>query len=331
VQVLAIKDGQASAIKVTFDQSCADSGSQNGQAENHPFALAGKIVMVKKDDLGIITIDGAATDDATTKELTQLLAQLNPFLPKTAVGVGDAWDGNSDAIMKAFELGPNDAAELKCKFAKVGQVGNHKTADVDFTGRIKKNESGLIFVLDLKGTARINLETGQVLQDDLTGQTNVEGQTQGPQGGPVNVTGTGTMENHQAIQLAGGGDVAPAPAAGNVVVGGNNPLGGGAADSPFAGEYHGDKLSAVFAADGPGQFKGTIQMGEQKFPATAKVDGGKLVGSFTVQGSSFDFTAVLDNGTMTLSSGGTDYTMKKAVANPLSGGGSQAPRNPLSN
>jgi hypothetical protein len=341
VEVLAVKDGNPTAIKVTFDQSCGDKGSQNDQANDLPFPLAGKIVIIKKDDLCIVTIQGAATNEATTNELSQMLSPMHPILPKTAASVGDAWDGNPDATNKEFELGPNDTAEVKCKFTKVGQVGDRKTADVNVTGHIKKNQNGLNFTFDLKGTARVDLLSGQTLDSTMTGQTTVQGQTQGPQGAPVNVQGNGTMDNHQVMQLTGGGDAAAggnglptssgnAPTAGGSPAA-NNPLGGGGTDSPFAGEYHGDKLSAVFTADGQGQFKGTIQMGEQKFPATAKVDSGKLVGTFTVQGSSFDFTAVLDNGTMTLSSGGTDYTMKKAVANPLSGGGSSGPRNPLSN
>ena len=86
--------------------------------------------------------------------------------------------------------------------------------------------------------------------------------------------------------------------------------------SKFTGTFSSDKLTATFAATGPGQFTGTIKLGDQQFPAVGQVQGGQLVGTFEAGGSKFDFTASVDGNAMRLLSAQKKYDLTK-IANPL--------------
>jgi hypothetical protein len=91
---------------------------------------------------------------------------------------------------------------------------------------------------------------------------------------------------------------------------------GMASSASFAGTYTGERMSVTLSSVGGG-YSGTIQLGDQEYPLTARDMNGQLEGKFESQGTQFDFTASLTGTTLTLVSGGTTYTLRKRGANPL--------------
>jgi len=93
-----------------------------------------------------------------------------------------------------------------------------------------------------------------------------------------------------------------------------NPL---ARPDPFAGTFRGDELSVELRRAGTG-YEGSIQLGDQSFPASAKREGDAVTGTFRAGGEDFPFRATLDGDAMTLESGGAKYELVKVGA---TGGG----------
>jgi hypothetical protein len=91
-----------------------------------------------------------------------------------------------------------------------------------------------------------------------------------------------------------------------------------AGDAPFAGKYS-DATLAVDLSQAAGAYAGTFTLGAQQFPASAHATSRGLEGTFNASGSSYPFTAALDADTLTLSTGGKTYTLKRvsSPANPL--------------
>lgn len=87
----------------------------------------------------------------------------------------------------------------------------------------------------------------------------------------------------------------------------------------YSGLFQGDGLIVRLSAD-EGRYTGAIQMGDKTFTCTAREVGGRLRGTFISNEHPFEFTALLRDGTLTLESGGTTYTLRRQAApvNPLS-------------
>jgi len=90
------------------------------------------------------------------------------------------------------------------------------------------------------------------------------------------------------------------------------------AGTSVAGKYSDGKLT-VDLSETAGALTGFFSMGDQQFPAIAHAQGNSIDGSFKSGGDSFLFTATLDADTLTLSTGGKNYTLKRlaSVADPL--------------
>jgi hypothetical protein len=343
ITILAIKDDVPSAVQVTFSPDSGQSATMNGQSQQQPFPLASKTVRVRKDDLGIVTVDGAATDPATTNELQGMLVPDRSIYPKGPVSVGDEWAGDAAALMKSMGCGPTDTMTIKCKLTRIGSVAGRPTADIAVNVVGSQTQNGVTAKITMDGTSQVDLATGQTLASDLTGTTDLSGQTMGPQG-PVGIKGDGKMEVHQSARpISGVPSMTPPPVVAPVNDGGNplgggggggggNPLAGGSAPDPFTGTFRDNKISIELAPNKlPGTYGATITMGDRQFLADAKADGsGKLVGSFEANGNRFDFTATVDGSTLHFTTGQTQYTLTKpGAANPLDtggGGGASGPR-----
>jgi hypothetical protein len=101
----------------------------------------------------------------------------------------------------------------------------------------------------------------------------------------------------------------------------------------FAGDtadkYSDGKLTLEWTQTADG-YSGTITLGTQQFPATARSGDQGITGSFVSNGHPFPFSAVIEGDTLALTTGGTKYMLKNetatvnplAAANPLAGGGS---------
>ncbi len=329
VTILAAQDGVPSAIQVAFAPDCGQTATQNNQPQTVPFALAGKTVRIRKGDLGIVQIDGAATDPATTNELQKMLTPDRSLFPPHPVNVGDEWAGDAAGMAKEMGLGPDDSVVVKCKLVRIDAVAGRPTADVSVDVVGTKTENGVATKMTLTGTAQADLATGQTLQADITGTLDISGQTNTPNG-PQPVQGDGKLETHQTVRPTGGPPapvpLAPTPVPPGPVV---------ASDSDrFAGTFKNEKITVDLHPTASGDLAGTITMAAQQFPADARVQAGQLAGQFTSNGTPFKFTASVDGTTMQLTSGQNTFSLQKdvpAAMNPLdaAGGGGPAPVNPL--
>ena len=88
-----------------------------------------------------------------------------------------------------------------------------------------------------------------------------------------------------------------------------------AADARYAGKFSDGNLTIELSEHGGG-YTGLITLGQQKFPATAHVDGDTLSGTFDSAGHTYPFTAILANDTLTLTTGGKAYSLKSPAAPP---------------
>ena len=338
--VLAVRDGAPSALTVTFAPDCAASQTQNGQRQDKPFPLAGKTVRVKKDEMGVVEIDGADTDPATTAELTKMVTVDRSCLPPRPVSVGDEWAGDPAQLAKELGLGPNDSATVKCRLARLTTVAGRPAAEVALTIASSKTENGATTKMTIDGTAQTDVATGQTLQLDMAGKLDISGQTDTPQG-QVPVQGDGKMEVHQTLHPTAGFAAAPvtvpAPVPASVAAADptqvaspqRNPLDPDPPPAPFAGTFKNGKITVQLQPAGPaGQYAGTIAMGDRTFPATAHADGNRLAGTFQSGGTAFEFTATINGPALEMTSGKNTFELQKdAPPNPLDT--AAGPANPL--
>jgi hypothetical protein len=100
-----------------------------------------------------------------------------------------------------------------------------------------------------------------------------------------------------------------------------NPL---AVTDPWAGTFSDGNLTLTLQGAN-GQYTGTLELSGQRYGLTAQVENTNLVGQFESSGSLFEFSCSRQGDTVTLTSGGANYTLKRqGVSNPL-GPGSNAP------
>ena len=94
----------------------------------------------------------------------------------------------------------------------------------------------------------------------------------------------------------------------------------------YSGKFTGPTLSVELSFDNAG-YTGNIHLAQQAFPLKAHEEAGQLQGTFASNGNDFAFNATLKDDTLTLTTGGATYTLKKEAqpANPLAA----AAANPL--
>jgi hypothetical protein len=78
---------------------------------------------------------------------------------------------------------------------------------------------------------------------------------------------------------------------------------------PFAGTFRGNDIALILKGSSP--YIGTLEFKGQTYPVAATSQGNTLAGTFETNGSSFDFTATLQDTTLTLESAGQTYPMLK--------------------
>jgi hypothetical protein len=112
---------------------------------------------------------------------------------------------------------------------------------------------------------------------------------------------------------------------------GNNPLAPAtqnatpfAVTDPWVGTFSDGNLMLTLQGAN-GQYTGTLELSGQRYGLSASSDGANLVGQFESNGSMFDFSCSLQGDTVTLTSGGATYALKRqGASNPLEPG-SNAP------
>ncbi len=91
-----------------------------------------------------------------------------------------------------------------------------------------------------------------------------------------------------------------------------------AVDDLFSGQYSGQDIALELAFEsGIYNYKGVLNFKGQTYPVEASSEGNKLTGTFTANGSPFDFEAVLIDNDLELTTGNTSYQLKKLATNTL--------------
>ena len=87
---------------------------------------------------------------------------------------------------------------------------------------------------------------------------------------------------------------------------------------PFVGTFSDGKLTVDLSAANGG-YSGTITLGDQKYPATAQLQGQTLQGTFDAGSNHFPFTATMDGDGLILVSSDTTYRTHRiaSAVNPL--------------
>jgi hypothetical protein len=89
----------------------------------------------------------------------------------------------------------------------------------------------------------------------------------------------------------------------------------------LAGIYRDERvmveLSQPVASATSTRYKGSIQLGEQKFPLKAEAEGNRLKGTFESEGYPFEFSGSVVGRMLVLTTDGTTYRLTKQVVNPL--------------
>lgn len=352
LEVLAVADGKPTAIKVTFDAQSANTGTLGGQAAP-AFALAGKTITLRREGANITNDLPEQPDEQTRAELDRLLDPDTSVYPTRPVAVNEEWDADAGSLGRQFQLGNDDKVSMKCKLLAVKDIGGgRQVADVSLAGEVVKHDQGFVeTTTTLNGVTRIDVASGQVLNADILGKMSSRGnRTANDASGKqvaIAVNADGTLEMHQQVRPLGASAApaaeASAPAAtpsGNVAVMKPADAKATTADNPpaprppasiFNGSFKGDELSIDLSADEGDRYTGTMRLRDKQFPVTAHAEGARLLGTFQSGGTNFDFSASLDGDTLKLTSGGSDYTMRRAggstsAENPL---GKPAPKNPL--
>jgi hypothetical protein len=330
-EVLAVQNGLPSSMRITFDADSSDSSSFADQpAQSVPFVYAGKAITITRGDDGSVTDDFTGQADPNASgELHSMLDEQAVFFPKQPVSVGDEWQGDPQALSRALQLAGNDRAGMTLKLLSVKDVGGRSIAEIKVSVVAQKAQGTLQSEVILQGTSLVDLQSGHAVKSDLAGTIKLNGQqtSNDPNGNAVTyqVEGSGTLTSSGTADFLNTG--APAAAGGPSAVDGGaaapaavNPL---APTPSFTGKFAGDSLS-LDGSDSNGAYQGSLQLGENKFPAKATVNGPSLTGTFDAGGSSFSFTATMDGDSVTLNSGGKTYRLKRSVpapVNPLDPGG----------
>jgi hypothetical protein len=334
MEVVAVQNGLPTSLRISFDAGCEDSSSFADQpAQPTPFAYAGKTITITRGDNGDVTDD--FNDKADASSIAGLHAMLDEeavFFPNKPVAVGEEWSADPQILSRALQLAGNDRAGMTLKLLSVDQTGARPTAEVKVSIVAMKTQGQIQSKVILQGTSVVDLQTGHAIKSDLKGTIDLQGQqtANGPDGQPATyqVSGSGTLTTAGTADFISADAGAP-PASNTPVATGNGPGPAfGTAPTPpagvnplapppsFTGKFANDTLT-LDGSDSNGDFQGSIQLGQTKYPAKARVNGQSLNGTFDAGGSSFPFTATLDGDTVSVVSGGKTYTLKRSVPAPV--------------
>jgi hypothetical protein len=250
------------------------------------------------------------------------------FFPTHPVSVGDEWPADPQALARALQLAGKDTAGMTLKLLSVKDISGRATAELKVSVAAIKGQGGIQSKLIMQGTTLVDLQSGHAIKSDLKGTIDLQGEQSStdPNGNAVTyqVEGSGTLNTGGSADLSSS-DLPAAPissppfaAGGNPPVAAVNPL--APAPAGFTGKFANDSLT-LDGSDSNGDYQGSITLGQNKFPAKAKINGQSLDGTFEANGTSFPFTATVNGDSVSLVSGGKTYALKRSgPVNPLDPG-----------
>lgn len=214
-------------------------------------------------------------------------------------------------------------------------------AQGNVTGTLKSDD-GVTF--DLEGVIKETFVAGIITANERASYFKAQLVGQGLKLSVIPLNGENQPDYSQAREFVftrqGGGAAPREPASLAPPVEGrpaDNPLARPAASGsqdPLLGTFADDRLRVELKGGG-GKYQGQMQLQGQTFPLSARsTDGRTLKGTFASGGNNFEFSATLEGATLTLSTGGATYRLRRHLAthpaatpaNPLAGGKSAAAR-----
>ena len=330
-EVLTAVGGAPTSIRVTFGDDCETLIDASGRQQKLPFPYTGKTITLTRGEDGKITDDfKGQADEASAGELHAMIEQEAILIPSHPIAPGEEWSPDPAALSRLMQLkGERDRAGMTLKLLGVKEISGRGVAEVKVSIVLQTAQQQNSMQLISQGTALVDLQTGHTVKTEMKGSTKMAGRQNAPdQSGAMAtyaIEGKGTIETVASSEITGGGGGhAQAPPAEvqnplNPVVPHPNPNA-----VTFVGKYSDGKMS-LDLNESPDGYTGTIELANQKYPATAKANGAALEGSFEAGGNRFPFAATLENGVLKFVTANTTYSLKKTVANPLD----NVPANPL--
>ncbi len=288
-----------------------------------------------------------------TQQTLQNLASFSgaTLLPNRPVSVGDTWNPDTTEIMKGAGMAPGGSLTMTARLTGLGEAAGRPAAllalELNWNGTVQ----GLVMKGPQRGTARIDLETGLLMNFDIRGELQVSAS---PEMG-VNLSGTANLVSTQTVSnlqtpagaAAGHQEIIDEIREGDVDAPAGNPFDSPAAvdapdngpattvtTPPFAGTFVGEKLSVTLVEGerrsieirrGQTVTKGFLT-GNRDINQSVGPDGVETVvtfqGFFEFNGHKFDFNALQPApGVMKFTTGQTthDLTLEAApaAANPF--------------
>jgi hypothetical protein len=307
VTYIEVKDDRPQFAEVTFELFPA-SKTVDGKTDE-TVADPPKTVRVKRSAGGQIEAQGAADLDQSMRgSLRQVLEPATFPYPPRPVSVGEEWSLEGAALPSEWKLTGAASGRVKCKLERLGEVRGRPTYDISVKGTLPMQvpdlPRGIQTTLKITGQSQIDQESGIVVRGDMQLLLRADAGTE-IKDMVMRVSTDATFQ--LPGQLRTPGTTSGAEGSSSEVA---NPLAKTSPLTPFVGRFIGPDLSAEFVEQGD-RIVGQIAKGAQRFNAVGRVDATRLVGTFDVKGTQFDFTAIMNGSTMVLTSGGTTYTMTR--------------------
>jgi hypothetical protein len=196
---LEVKDGLATKSKIKFGDDAKISMTVNGNAQKVPFPMAGKEMTVTKKADGSVDVEPAGVvDPKMNSMLADMLDAASAFYPTKPVGVGDKWEVPGDKVVKMFQLEQGGKGTIECTLTGLKDQGGKKVAEIAMKGNASgKMQGALDVTLDLSGPLVLDLESGQILNQNLKANMTMKGNPPGAQG--VSMNGTGVISVNQSM------------------------------------------------------------------------------------------------------------------------------------
>jgi hypothetical protein len=235
LEVLEARDGEPVAVRASFGPNCGEHAEKKAfvhdatgelkQVGADPpldrrYDFAGHTAAIRRTPDGHAQIECDATLGDDRKKLESFVnAAEKGYFPKHPVKPGDRWIADDSALSKAFELKPEDRGVMKCKLRALETVEGRATAVLDIAiAVVKVAEQWIQVQIDMEGTGRVDLETGQMLDLDMRGPITTSGarDVPGQNGQIVKIAVDGTGEaayraTARPLPPAGPGAAPPPP------------------------------------------------------------------------------------------------------------------------
>jgi hypothetical protein len=188
------------------------------QQQTIPFAFAGQQVTLTRDARGQVQHDAQGrADPMAVAELAGYLPTAGTYPPKP-VAIGEQWRPDVTPLCVANQLGPQDRAEAVCQVVSVKATGAGPMAEMRTTITLQKRQDGMEMQTDMTMTSHVALDTGLIMQSEITGTSATRGTQQMPdysgQSTTVQVNGQGSSRMKLTVRELSAGRPAVNPLAG---------------------------------------------------------------------------------------------------------------------